>query len=132
MSLIIDIVKSDAGVYRVKLDGSLDSDTTPQFETRVESIWADPEARVISLELQDLKFISSLGLGAVAKVKKTITSRGGVMLTVGAQPQVAKVFQIVKMLPKEVVFASRQEADDYLAEIQNQVVNQQKPARPGS
>jgi stage II sporulation protein AA (anti-sigma F factor antagonist) len=132
MPLTVAIDQADAGQYRVKLGGSLDSETTPQLESRVEPLLADPHARVIRLEVHDLHFISSMGLGAVARMRRIVTSRGGVVLMVGAQPQIAKVFQLVKMLPKEVVFATRQEADEYLAAIQKQVIEQQDEMNPGN
>jgi hypothetical protein len=44
---------------------------------------------------------------------------------VGAKPQIMKVFEIVKMLPKETIFVSVKEADEYLAAIQNQVIAEQ-------
>jgi anti-anti-sigma regulatory factor len=61
----------------------------------------------------------------VARLKKALAERGGAMITIGAQPQIIRVFQIVNMLPRETVFASRQEADDYLAAIQQKIIEQQ-------
>jgi anti-anti-sigma factor len=126
MSLTIDVINADAGVYKVRLAGNLDSETVPLFERHMEQVWADPAVRVVSLELHDLSFISSMGLGVVAKVKKALAERGGTMITIGAQPQIIRVFQIVNMLPRETVFASRQEADDYLTAIQQKIIEQQQ------
>jgi len=122
MPLTTQITKGDAGGYKVKLTGSLDSDTSGEFDRRMIEVWADPKARTIRLDLSDLTFISSLGLGSLAKVKKGIQDRGGAMVTVGAQPQIAKVFSVVKMLPKETIFVSHKEADEYLAAIQKNVL----------
>jgi anti-anti-sigma factor len=124
MALTVDITKGEAGTYRVKLGGSLDTDTSPQFDKQMEGVWADPKARAVRLELYDLTYISSMGLGSLAKVRKMATGRGGALVTVGAQPQIARVFEIVKMLPKETVFVNHEEADAYLAAIEKQVVDQ--------
>ena len=131
MSLNIDITQGDAGTYRVKLTGKLDTATFEQFEVALKPALADPEARAIRLELQDLSYISSMGLGVVVKTKKAIEAKGGVLAIIGAQPQVAKVFAIVRVLPKEVVFASREEADSYFAMIQQKVLEGEIPPSQG-
>jgi anti-anti-sigma regulatory factor len=63
-----------------------------------------------------------MGLGALAIARKTAGTRHGAVVTVGMQPQIAKVFEIMKMLPKESIFTTLAEADSYLAAIQKQVV----------
>lgn len=126
MALIIDVTRGDFGTYRVKLTGSLDTETYEQFNKAIEPALSDTGARALRLEIQDLKFISSMGLGAIVKARKAIESKGGVLAMVGAQPQVQKVFEIVRMLPKETIFASREEADAYLAMIQQRVIDGEK------
>jgi hypothetical protein len=42
------------------------------------------------------------------------------------QPQIAKVLEIVQMLPGIQVFASEQEMDHYLAHIQRQEIEKRK------
>jgi anti-anti-sigma factor len=128
MVLTVDIAKADAGVYKIRLGGSLDTDTVPQLEHHMEEVWADAKAHVIRLELHGLGFISSMGLGAVARIRKAVEARKGVLVTVGAQPQIARVLNLVKMLPREVIFVNHQEADAYLAAIQKQTLEQQRPA----
>jgi stage II sporulation protein AA (anti-sigma F factor antagonist) len=121
MPLHIEITRDDAQTYKVRLTGSLDSDTVEELDRRMVEVWADNHARTIRMELQALGYISSMGLGLLAKFRKAMVTRGGTLLIIGAQPQVARVFEIVKMLPKETVFASWKEADEYLAAIQKQV-----------
>src|SRR5436189_73851 len=103
MALEIVITKGASDNYRVKLNGALDAESAEELDRRMIEVWADDKARVIRMELHDLKFISSAGLGMLARIKKAIANKGGVMVTIGAQPQIAKVFDIVKMLPKESV-----------------------------
>ena len=131
MALAASLDKGDFGTYKVHLSGSLDSDTYREFESAIAPALEDPEARALRLEIQGLSFISSMGLGAIAKAKKAMDAKGGVVATVGAQPQVAKVFQIVRMLPKETVFATREEADEYLATIQRRVIEGELPDNGG-
>lgn len=126
MALTIDIAQSDPGTYHVTLGGSLDADTSEQLDQMMDAIWADPASRVIRLELHDLKYISSMGLGSLAKIKKATASRGGAMVVVGAQPQIERVFAVVKMLPRESLFLNNQQADAYLSEIQQRVLDRMK------
>jgi anti-anti-sigma factor len=128
MPLTIDITQGESGTYRVKLNGSLDSDTYPEFDTALEPAMADPDARALRLEMQDLRFISSMGLGSIVKARRAIEAKGGVLVIIEPQPQVRKVFDIVRMLPEETVFASREEADEYFALIQRKVVEERGDA----
>lgn len=105
MALKIDVTQGDFGTYKVKLGGMLDSGTYAQLDQALEPAAADPEARAIRLEIQDLEFISSMGLGSLIKARRAIEAKGGVLVIIGAQPQVKKVFDIVRMLPEETVFA---------------------------
>jgi anti-anti-sigma factor len=118
MSLTIDIAKSDSGVYRVALNGELDTITVADLETRMTELWKDPAARSLCLDLHDMSFISSMGLSALSKMKKAAESRGGAAIMVGVQPQIVRVFRTVKILPKQIIFTTREEADAYLATIQ--------------
>ena len=125
MALQVAVAKGEYGAYKVKLTGSLDSDTYQQFDAALEEVYADELSRAIRLEIEDLQYISSMGLGSIVKAKKAMHARGGVVTIIGAQPQVAKVFEIVRVLPKEAVFATREEADAYLMAIQKRVVEEQ-------
>jgi anti-sigma B factor antagonist len=126
MALEIEITKNGPGSYTVKLTGSLDTETAEILDRRMAEVLGDGlAARSIRLDLHDLTYISSVGLGSIAKIRKGL--HGGAMATVGAQPQIARVFEIAKMLPKQTVFATREEADAYLAAIQKQVLEENRP-----
>ena len=122
MALGVVITKGDISTYKVQLAGKLDSGTSPQMSLRMKEVLDDPRTRTVRLDLHELTFISSAGLGEVAKLKKAVAALGGMMVVIGAQPQIARVFEIVHMLPKEAVFTSQKEADEYLAAIQKNIV----------
>lgn len=129
MPLNIAVTPGEFQSYRIKLAGSLDTETVPDFNKAIDGVMADKSVRCLRIEMEDLQFISSLGLGSLARARKAIESQGGLLVTIGAQPQILKVFEIVKMLPKEVVFTSRKEADEYLALIQERTIAE-KAAKP--
>ena len=118
MALNTVITHDDAGGYTIKMSGKLDVESTPEFERQIAGVLADQKARTVRLELAELSFISSVGLGVVAKIRNAMGSRGGGLVIVGAQPPIAKVFELVKVLPKETLCANHKEADQYLAAVQ--------------
>ena len=123
MALQVDVTQGQFGTYKIKLTGQLDTSTYQQLDTALQQPLADPEARALRMEIEDLTFISSMGIGAFLRAKKAIQAKGGVFAIIGAQPQIQKVFDIMRVLPKETVFASVAEADEYLTLMQNRVLN---------
>jgi len=122
MPLKVTITNRDAGTKHVLLDGKLDAVTSPQFEDEITSSLS-PGVRVLILDLADLSYISSAGIGAIFKARKLMEERTGSLLLVNLRPSVQKVFDIVKALPVQPIFASVQELDQYLDAMQRKVRN---------
>ena len=123
MSLEIEILEEpNQGKRIISLIGSLDTDTAPQLESKVdESI--DDSTKIVIIDMRRLEFISSAGLRVVFKTKKIVDSHDGKFMLLNLQPQVRKVFEIIKALDGMNVFTSQDEMDEYLAAIQQQVVD---------
>jgi anti-anti-sigma factor len=68
-----------------------------------------------------LIYISSAGLRVVFKAAKALKLAGGKLAVANRQPQIVKVFDIVKALPDLTVFSSDAEMDDYLRAMQESV-----------
>ena len=83
----------------------------------------DPLVKSVYLDISGLNFVSSMGLGAILRTRKTIETKGAAFAVAGAQPQVAKVFEITRLLPREIMFANVAEADAYLATVQRKVLS---------
>ncbi|MFA5504118.1 MAG: STAS domain-containing protein [Vulcanimicrobiota bacterium] len=117
MSLTVEVLRSDNGNCRIELSGRLDTATTLEFDQKIESV--DCSAHPVQIvDLSALDYISSAGLRSLFKAKKRAHAAGAQLLLVNPQPQVRKVFDIVKALPKESVFTSDQELDAYLDKMQ--------------
>jgi anti-anti-sigma factor len=69
-------------------------------------------------QLDRLEYISSAGIRCIMRARKALEARGGRVAIVNAQPAVLKVFEIVKALPSDQVFASQAELDAYLDAMQ--------------
>ena len=119
MSLSTTFAEERGGaVLRASLDGSLDGSTAPQLD-------ADLTGRIRSgitlliLDMKRLSYISSAGLRVVFKAAKALRATGGSVALANRQPQIVKVFEIVKALPDLQVFSSDDELDDYLRAMQS-------------
>ena len=110
-------------VAQLRLIGELDTTTSPQLAPVIEQLQASPPS-VLVLNLKDLVYISSAGLRYVFQMKKLMKAHGGRFVISEPSPQVKKVFEIVKAVPVQSVFASTAELDDYLDKMQRQVSDQ--------
>ena len=65
----------------------------------------------------------SAGIRSIFKARKALTARNGKLLVVNPQPQIQKVFDVVKAVPMSDIFTSVAEADAYLDMVQRKVVS---------
>jgi anti-anti-sigma regulatory factor len=59
------------------------------------------------------------------KAKTSLAKRGGDLVLANLQPQVEKVFEIVRLLPTLGVFQNQQELDEYLEKIQRRITEEE-------
>ncbi len=122
MSLKIDVTSNHASEKRISMTGSLDSNTAPQLQEAINTeIGSNVQAFV--LNFKQLEFLSSAGLRVIFKAKKLMDSRNGKFLLVNLQPQIKKVFDIIKALDGMNVFKNEEEMDEYLTAMQNKVLD---------
>lgn len=123
MSLDIEIkIESDQRKI-FSLAGSLDTHTAPQLEEVLERE-IDSEVQVAIMDMNKLEFLSSAGIRIIFKSKKLMDARKGKFMLVNLQPQVRKVFEIIKVLDIMEVFSNQAELDDYLKVMQKKVLDQ--------
>ncbi|MGK7876540.1 MAG: STAS domain-containing protein [Xenococcaceae cyanobacterium] len=121
MSLNVSIDEPKPQTKRLLLDGSLDANTAPQFDQELQTALTSDVETVI-LDLSDLKYISSAGLRVIFKVRQTMKVRNGEIYVINPQPQIKKVFDIVKALPVGSVFSCVEELDRYLDAMQRKTL----------
>jgi anti-sigma B factor antagonist len=102
----------------VALEGRLDTDTAGEFDKELEFLLGTA-VKILVFDMAKLDFVSSAGLSSLFRIQKEMKSRGGRTLMVHLQPQVRKVFEIVKTVDLETVFRNVKELDEYLDAIQN-------------
>ena len=120
MSLKIQLREGRPLTQTVALVGRLDTETAPSLDAEVERVLAT-QVKVIVFDLSGVNYISSAGLGALFRAQKAMKARSGEALLVNPQPQVQKVFDIVKAVDVKAVFRDLAELDDYLDEMQRRV-----------
>ena len=81
-----------------------------------------PAVTTLVFDFARLDYISSAGIRSVFKARKALAARAGKVLVVNLQPQIRKVFDIVKAVPVSDVFASVAELDAYLDAMQRKVL----------
>jgi anti-anti-sigma factor len=118
MTLDIDLTSSGPTDRRVALRGRLDSLTAPKLDAELAPLLETPEIKSLVFQLDRLEYISSAGIRSVMRARKALEARGGQVAIVNAQPAVLKVFEIVKALPSDQVFATQAELDAYLDAMQ--------------
>ena len=120
MSLDIVVTAEANNGKRISIAGSLDSNTAPDLQQSIDNEIDDTVTATI-IDFKGLDFLSSAGLRVIFKNKKTMDGSGGKFLMVNLQPQIKKVFEIIKALDGMNVFKDQEEMDEYLAAMQDKV-----------
>jgi len=120
MPLTIKTVESKPCIFVLSLTGSLDSHTYADLEKKIAYLMDEGGAKIITLDMAGLEFLSSMGVRVIFKAKKDLGQRNGALLMVNLTPQVEKVFEIINALGSMRIFSSIQELDAYLAKMQAQ------------
>jgi len=88
---------SIGGCPVLKLAGEVDAYTCPQFrEALIRSL--DAEGADLVLDMQDVEYIDSNGLGALVGALKRASEKNGHISIVCSNPQVTKVFRITGLV----------------------------------
>ncbi len=124
MSLLrIQTESAATGIQRVAIGGRLDTHTFGELDEALAPILADEGVTSLVLDLAELDYISSAGIRSIFKARRALSARGGRVLAANPQPQIQKVFDLVKAVPLSDIFTSVAEADAYLDAMQRKVVS---------
>lgn len=121
MDLQIRIDPPHGDSQRVALSGRLDTHSYDELDRQLAPLLSSNILSLV-LDLSELEYISSAGIRSVFKARKALSARGGKVVVANLQPQIAKVFDIVKAVPMSEVFTSVAEADAYLDAMQRKVL----------
>jgi anti-anti-sigma factor len=121
MELQIRIDPAINGNQKVALGGRLDTHSFDELDRRLAPVLAS-DIQSLVLDLAGLEYISSAGVRSIFKARKALATRNGKVLVLNPQPQIKKVFDVVKAVPLNEIFTSAEEADAYLDMMQRKVL----------
>ena len=113
-------MQGGAGPSVVRLSGALDLGSAPAADKVLGPLVAS-SPKVVVFDLAELRFLDSTGISLLLKTRKNVEAKGGSVFITNMQPQIRKVFDIVKALPGAAVFQNMKEMDEYLKNIQEKV-----------
>ncbi|WP_108790368.1 STAS domain-containing protein [Xanthomonas fragariae] len=122
-TLAIQIDPPQDTSQRVILTGRLDTHTYQELDAALSPLLGTRITTLV-LDLSALEYISSAGIGWIFEARKDWTTRQGKVLVANPQPQIRKVFDMVKAVPLNDVFTSTEELDAYLAAMQRKVIEE--------
>ncbi|WP_374605634.1 STAS domain-containing protein [Arenimonas sp.] len=121
MNLDVHIQPPANGSQRVAIGGRLDTHSYQKLDLQLAPLLAS-QVNSLVLDLANLEYISSAGVRSIFKARKALAGRGGRVVVVNPQPQIQKVFDVVKAVPMNEIFSSVAEADAYLDAMQKKVL----------
>jgi anti-sigma B factor antagonist len=120
MNLTVTSKQKMDGVYIVSPSGRLDTGTYTILEERVDVVLKE-KPHTLVFDMETLDYISSMGVRTIARAQRTMKDYDGRVILLNLQPQIQKVFDIIKALPSHQVFSNMRELDDYLDRMQRRV-----------
>ena len=105
----VGICQADDSVTVFRLQGHLDAQTVRQLEEHFSSTTARSKCKWI-VDLSQLEYISSAGLGSFVGVLSDLRSQGGDILFTGLSSKILKIFKVLGFTRIFRVFDSEAEA----------------------
>ena len=102
----------DGGIKKIDLFGRMDIEGTLQIETNLALLSAVEKSFVV-VDLSQVDYMASIGLGTLVNTAKFIRLRNGKMVLLNPQPNVALVLaktQIDKVIPVYQTFEAAKQA----------------------
>jgi anti-sigma B factor antagonist len=103
--------RNEGDVLVMHLAGSLDGHTFVQMERTLKQRVEDGK-RIFIMELQDLGYIASAGVGVFINIQQSVAEKGGGLLLVNPSPTVKEVFDILGL---QALFQIHQDVNAALA-----------------
>jgi len=89
--------RREAGLPIVSLSGSCTMEQSTRVGEELEPLANDPAVKAIILDLRDLDFIESSGLGDVIAAYQNCRKRGAELRLVGPAPAIMRVLEITRL-----------------------------------
>ena len=108
MKLTIAVTRTEPGAVTLTLRGPLDGQTCTLLDREVDLALSEPICALV-LDMAGVNFVTSAGVATILKARTSLTKQKADLTMVGMQPQVQKVFEIIRVLPLLKVFRDQAE-----------------------
>lgn len=92
MDLGLDLTQRDGSAV-LAVSGEVDVASAPRLRERIVAVVAEGHRRIV-LDLDDVDFLDSTGLGVLVGALKRVRTHGGELHLVCTNPRILKVFDI--------------------------------------
>jgi len=103
---------ADKNFEIVQPSGILDGVSAKDLRTQILDLLESKKPTSILVDLQDLTFMDSAGLGALVSILKTVRLAGSEFFLCSLNDQVKIIFDLTKMEKVFKIFESRQEFEE--------------------
>ena len=111
-----EVVPEAPDVVRLKLSGSLDTETSREFSAKVDQIISAGWSKLV-LDLGEVDFVSSGGWGSIISALRKAHAKGGDLVLLNLKGQVKRVF---RMLGFKAILKSYGDIDEAIAHFQRE------------
>jgi len=85
----------------VSVNGEIDVYTSPKLDETLSAVFKQGKKTVV-LNLEEVHYIDSTGLGIIAHSADTFSTNGGKLNVVCSKPQIKKIFDVSGLTPKRI------------------------------
>jgi len=107
--MIVQIEDKGAAVLIQVKEERLDAHNSGELKTQMLNLFEEGKNNLI-VDLQDVRFVDSSGLGSLVSGFKNASARSGNLKLCGLQPQVKSMFELTRLHRVFEIFASADEA----------------------
>ena len=93
----------------VALHGELDHFSAMGIRRELDDLLSDPAIRHLMLDMTDLKFMDSSGIGVILGRYRILAARGGSVWVRNMNPQINRIFQLSGM--GQIIHVAKQEQE---------------------
>jgi anti-anti-sigma factor len=104
----IEPTKLDKAVL-LKISGRMDAENAKEFD-RACDVWISQGARHLIADLNELQYVSSMGLRSFLSVAQKLQSQSGSLILCGLQGAPRQVFQLTRLLEVFPVYETTPQA----------------------
>ncbi|MCA9410928.1 MAG: STAS domain-containing protein [Candidatus Omnitrophica bacterium] len=103
------IKAGETPIQKVRISGYLDSSTFPQLQEHLNNLMKQGNLHYL-LDLEDLDYISSAGLGVLMGILREVREKDGDLKIVNMSEKIERVFYLLGFSRLMKVYASEEEA----------------------